>query len=192
MNHEQLWAPWRMEYIKNRPVDRVRELEEASRLTLRPGGDPGCFMCRAVVQTNDRENLIVYRGERVFVVLNRYPYNNGHLLVAPYNHAGRLDEHEPVVHFETMSLTTRLVQVMERDLKAHGFNIGVNLGAVAGAGVPGHLHWHIVPRWNGDVNYMPSIAGTRIISQSLEALYDIMHRALNPTASAADQLGTGT
>lgn len=178
MNDELLWAPWRLEYIKNRPVDKQRELEEAARLKLRPGGDPGCFMCRAVVQSNDRENLLVYRGENVFVILNRYPYNNGHLLIAPYDHHGRLDEHPPAMHVETMTLITRLVQILERQIKAQGFNIGLNLGAVAGAGVPGHLHWHIVPRWNGDVNFMPTVAGMRVISQSLEALYDLLETPL--------------
>ncbi len=192
MNDEPLWAPWRLEYIKNRPVDRQRELVEASRLTLRPGGDPGCFMCRAVVQTCDRENLLVYRGEHVFVILNRYPYNNGHLLIAPYNHHGRLDEHAPAVHIETTTLISRLVKILERDLKAQGFNVGLNLGAVAGAGVPGHLHWHIVPRWNGDVNFMPTIAGIGVISQSLDALYEIMDNALNGPESTRDAEGTRT
>ena len=185
MNYEQLWAPWRLEYIKRDPAEKQRELDEAARLTLRPGGDRSCFMCRAVADSNDRKNLLVYRGATTFVILNRFPYNNGHLLVAPYDHHGRLDEFDATVNSEAVQTLARLAQVMERDIKAQGFNIGLNLGAVAGAGVPGHLHWHIVPRWQGDTNFMPTIAGVRVISQSLDELYEIVYAALHDSAAGA-------
>jgi ATP adenylyltransferase len=185
VNYEQLWAPWRLEYIKRDPAAKQRELEESARLNLRPGGDRGCFMCRAVADNDDRKHLIVYRGPTTFVILNRFPYNNGHLLIAPYDHHGRLDELEREVNSEAVEMLSRLVQVLEREIKAQGFNIGLNLGAIAGAGVPGHLHWHVLPRWQGDTNFMPTIAGTRVISQSLDELYEIVHSALHAPAGGA-------
>jgi ATP adenylyltransferase len=115
------------------------------------------------------------------VVLNRYPYINGHLLVAPRCHWARLDQLSADDHAEITSTFTRAVGVLERVMKCEGFNIGLNLGRVAGAGVPGHLHWHIVPRWNGDTNFMPVLANTAVISQALESLFDLLDAELNPS-----------
>ena len=179
MNDEQLWAPWRLAYITADPSDKQREIERGRTLPLRAGADPACFLCRAVADDRDRELFVVRRYRHVFVILNRYPYNNGHLLVAPYDHHGRLDAFAPEVHAEAVDVLGRLVSLMERDMHAQGFNIGVNLGAIAGAGVPGHLHWHLVPRWSGDTNFMPVLAGIKVIAQSLEALWDHLHAALN-------------
>ena len=111
-------------------------------------------------------------------MLNRYPYNNGHLLVAPRRHVARLDELTSDEHLDLMRLSARLCGVLEGEMKAEGFNIGLNLGRVAGAGVPGHLHWHIVPRWYGDTNFMPALASVRVIPQSLEALFDLLSGSL--------------
>jgi ATP adenylyltransferase len=147
-------------------------------LVLLPGGDANCFLCRAAVDDKDRENLVVARGQHTITVLNRYPYNNGHLLVAPRHHRGRLDEVHADVHVEAIAQMTHAIRAIERLMHAQGFNIGLNLGKTAGAGVPGHLHWHVVPRWDGDTNFMPVSADTRVISQSLEETWDLLVPAL--------------
>jgi len=152
--------------------------DAALRVTLLPGGQADCFICRDVVEASDRDNLVVYRSPRTVAILNRYPYNNGHLLVAPQSHQGRLEELDLATHAELMETITRLVGVLEKTLGAEGFNIGLNLGRIAGAGLPGHLHWHIVPRWNGDANFMPVLAGIKVIPQSLDALWEILTEAL--------------
>jgi ATP adenylyltransferase len=111
-------------------------------------------------------------------MLNRYPYNNGHLLVAPQRHVARPDLLEPCEQLDLFQTITRMIDLLEKVLKPEGFNIGLNLGRVAGPGLPGHLHWHIVPRWSGDTNFMPVLAGTRVIPQSLEALWLALSEAL--------------
>jgi ATP adenylyltransferase len=119
-------------------------------------------------------------------VLNRYPYNNGHVLVAPQRHLARLDDLDRPLQVACLDLMTRLVNLLEKRLNAEGINLGLNLGRVAGAGVPGHLHWHIVPRWNGDTNFMPVVTDTRVISQSLDAVWELLAPAL------AEQANDGT
>lgn len=184
MSYEPLWAPWRLEYIQRDPATKQREADEHAQAKVRDGGDPQCFMCRAIADERDRDHYLVHRGERVCVILNRFPYNNGHLLILPYEHQGRLDAFSVEVHSELLATIARLVSILEQGIEAQGFNIGLNLGAVAGAGVPGHLHWHLVPRWNGDTNFMPVLANVSVISQSLAALYDLLDRALHPAAEA--------
>lgn len=161
---DQLWAPWRMAYI--------------TKSAAAPAKDDGCFICRGLAEANDRQNLIVRRDPQSVVVLNRFPYNNGHVLVAPTAHMGRLDELTTEVVLELQTTLSQLVTVYERLMKPEGFNVGLNLGRVAGAGLPGHLHWHLVPRWNGDTNFMTTVGDVRVISQSLEALYDLLAPAL--------------
>jgi ATP adenylyltransferase len=180
LNHEQLWAPWRLGYIQG---DRGAAAE--GQLNFLPGADPGCFLCRAAADTADRDNLVVERGRRSLVILNRYPYNNGHLLVACLEHRGRFDELDAEVHAEIFEMIARLISLLERSMNAEGFNVGLNLGRVAGAGVPGHLHWHVVPRWNGDTNFMPVLAGVDVIPQSLEALWDLLRDGLAKGRSAS-------
>jgi ATP adenylyltransferase len=126
------------------------------------------------IRDSDRANLIVERGERTVVLLNRYPYNNGHLLVSPRHHVARLNQLTPQDHQDINLLLSRMVDRLEQLIKPDGFNIGINLGQVAGAGLPGHIHWHIVPRWNGDTNFMPVVSDTKVIVQSLESLYDML------------------
>ena len=123
---------------------------------------------------DDRQRLVVERGEHTITLLNRYPYNNGHLLLAPRRHVARLDELGEDVQRELSQTLARMVDVLEKAMQPQGFNIGLNLGRAAGAGVPGHLHWHIVPRWIGDTNFMPSVAGVHTIPQALEALWELL------------------
>jgi len=159
MSHETLWAPWRLSYIKSPD---------------RPQGED-CFLCRfRSTPDNDAANLVLQRGERSFVVLNRYPYNNGHLLVAPYAHKASLLDLDDAELQECSRFLRLLVGRLTRAMNPDGFNVGLNLGRVAGAGLPGHLHWHIVPRWNGDTNFMPVLADVNIIPQSLAALYELL------------------
>jgi ATP adenylyltransferase len=174
VNYEQLWAPWRLGYI----LGEQAEEPAVDVKKLLPGADPECFLCRAVPEGDDRERGVVHRGPLTVTVLNRYPYNNGHLLVAPLRHLDTLDKLDEEIHRELMQMTTRLVGILEKKLEPQGFNIGLNLGRAAGAGRPDHLHWHIVPRWIGDTHFMPILAGVRVIPQSLEALWEVMTEAL--------------
>lgn len=149
---DQLWAPWRMTYIVK-------------------ADEPGCFFCRDLAESRDEENLVVRRGRLCFCVMNRYPYNVGHLLVAPNAHKARLDQLEDAELLEVWTLTRDMQLLLERVMQPHGFNLGVNLGRVAGAGVEGHIHVHIVPRWNGDTNFMPVVADTKVLPEALSALH---------------------
>jgi len=119
---------------------------------------------------------VVFRGRRVYCLLNRYPYNNGHVMIAPYRHLRSLSQLAPGESSELMGVATRMIGVLRRILRPHGFNLGLNLGRAAGAGIAGHLHLHVVPRWVGDTNFMSVAGGTKVISQSLEALYDRLRR----------------
>ncbi len=156
---DRLWAPWRLSYVAaaKAPCDE----------------DP-CFICRGLDADDDRANLIALRTPRSVVVLNRFPYNNGHLLIAPRAHKGRLDELHPDDLLEVMEMLRLMVRTLDALMGPDGFNIGLNLGRAAGAGLPGHLHWHIVPRWNGDTNFMPILADVKVIVQSLDAFYDAL------------------
>lgn len=175
MQHERLWAPWRLGYIRG---ERDPVQSRAVPLTFTRGADPACFLCQAEADTNDRERLVIERGRHVLTVLNRYPYNNGHLLVATREHLGRFDQVPDEAQLEAVKTIGRMVSALERSMSAEGFNIGLNLGRVAGAGVPGHLHWHIVPRWTGDTNFMPVMSGVDVIPQSLEALWELLTQTL--------------
>jgi ATP adenylyltransferase len=149
------------------------------------GADRGCFLCRAAaeyasaeVDAVDRQLLVVGRGSHTVAVLNRFPYNNGHLLVSPLRHVGEFGRLASSEHAECTAQIQRVVAVIEKRMNAQGFNIGLNLGTVAGAGVPGHLHWHVVPRWAGDHNFMPVVGATRVIPQSLEAVWELLREEL--------------
>lgn len=160
---DQLWAPWRLNYAA------------APRATP---ADESCFICRGLAETDDRANLIAMRTEHSVAVLNRYPYNNGHLLVCPRAHKAELHELTDDESLDIHRTLAKLIAALKRTIKPDGFNVGLNLGRVAGAGVPGHLHWHIVPRWFGDTNFMPVISDTKVIVQSLDSLYDALIREL--------------
>ncbi len=166
MSHETLWAPWRLNYIAN-AVDKDAAAPKE-----------GCFLCRYRDETRDAENYVVDRSEHSLIVLNRFPYNNGHLLIAPREHKAGLDDLSDAELLDLQIQLRRMIKLLSLVMGAEGFNVGLNLGRVAGAGLPGHLHWHIVPRWNGDVNFMPAIADTKVIPQSLDALYQLLQADL--------------
>lgn len=145
--------------------------------------EPGCFLCRKAAEDRDEENLIVHRTERAFVMLNLFPYNTGHLMVATVNHGGDLALLSPEVGVELWRLTSLAVAVLEEEYRPDGFNVGMNLGRVAGAGVPDHLHIHIVPRWSGDTNFMPVTADTKVLPEALEQTY----RRLRPRFTSSQE-----
>lgn len=130
-----------------------------------------CFLCDTASSDDDEENLIVARGANAFVILNRFPYNTGHLMVAPYRHVGELDELTHEEFDEIWAWTRRSVAALRAASQPHGFNIGINLGTVAGAGVPGHFHLHVVPRWGGDTNFMPVVGETKVLPELLSETY---------------------
>ena len=135
-------------------------------------GGEGNFFVDLPAQTNDRENLILYRGEHAFIILNAYPYSNGHLMIVPYRHTASLQDIENQTSLEVMQLLQFGTQLLSAAFHPDGFNLGMNMGRVAGAGIADHLHWHIVPRWNGDTNFMPVLADVRVIPESLQVVYD--------------------
>lgn len=150
---KQLWAPWRMPYLRGEHV----KVE-------------GCLFCRKLDQEDASEHVL-YRGERCFVVLNRFPYNNGHLMVVPYAHTGQLEDLDDATLLEMMQLVRHSLRFLRHVYNPNGFNVGVNEGSAAGAGVAEHVHLHIVPRWDGDANYMTVVGGTRVIPESLDDTY---------------------
>jgi ATP adenylyltransferase len=154
----RLWAPWRSAFVSRRKAAR------------------GCFLCAARRSRDDRAHHVVARGRHALAVLNRYPYNNGHLMIAPLRHVGDLERLTDAEWLETLLLARRLMRTLRRRLRPHAFNLGLNLGRVAGAGVPGHLHLHIVPRWSGDTNFMPVLGRTKVVPQSLDELYSLLRR----------------
>lgn len=147
---EHLWSPWRMEYIRS-------AVDEAS-------DDDGCIFCRIPDAEADR---VLARTELAYVVLNKFPYNPGHLLVVPLRHTGELEDVTGRENAEMQSLLQRSVEALREESAPHGFNIGMNLGSIAGAGIPGHVHWHVVPRWSGDTNFMPVVGETRVLPELL-------------------------
>jgi ATP adenylyltransferase len=132
------------------------------------GEDEGCIFCDHLEEGDDRGAHILYRGEKTFVILNAFPYNTGHLMVAPMRHVADIGELEVEERTEMMSLSSDSVTIIREELKAHGFNLGMNLGNVAGAGIPGHIHMHVVPRWGGDTNFMPVVGRTKVLPEMIE------------------------
>jgi ATP adenylyltransferase len=149
---ENLWAPWRIDYILS-------------------GKPAGCIFCDKPAENRDEDNLILFRGKHHFIILNAYPYNNGHMMVVPYRHTATLAGWSPDEQQEMMALADLAVELLKRTMKPDGFNLGINMGIVGGAGVADHVHLHIVPRWNGDTNFMPVLSDTRVISEHLRATY---------------------
>lgn len=155
MANHRIWAPWRLAYVK----DASKDIEEE------------CIFCAKASEDEDQSNLIVHRAGRCFVILNLYPYTNGHLMVAPYEHIGRLQELSTETVTEMMQLAQSAMARLEQVYDPHGYNVGFNQGRVAGAGVEHHIHLHVVPRWGGDTNFMPVIADTKVMPQTLEQSY---------------------
>jgi len=163
---ERLWAPWRMEYIRSTQ-----------------DGEEECIFCQKPKETNDRENLILYRSHLSFVIMNKYPYNNGHVMVVPYIHESDLTKFTDDVFLDMQHLLQLSLKALKDAMAPHGINIGVNLGRSAGAGIIDHLHYHIVPRWNGDTNYMPIISDTKVISEGLEESWQKLHTSYTKLSS---------
>ena len=159
-NH-RIWAPWRLEYVKDASKD----------------SHEGCIFCTAPAEDDDRGNLIVHRGERCYVILNKFPYTNGHLMVAPFEHIATLQELDAETVAEIMDLAQTAMSRLEDIYSPHGYNVGFNQGRVAGAGVEHHIHMHVVPRWGGDTNFMPVIADTKVMPQTLEQSYEALKGA---------------
>ena len=161
--NERIWAPWRLKYVKHAKDD----------------ADGECIFCAFPDEgpARDADNLIAHRGERCFVILNKFPYTNGHLMVAPYEHIGRLQEIPGETLAEMMALAQQAMDRLEQVYQPHGYNVGFNQGRVAGAGVEHHIHMHVVPRWAGDNNFMPVIADTKVMPQSIEQSYEALKGA---------------
>jgi ATP adenylyltransferase len=152
---ETLWAPWRMEYIAGPPMT-------------------GCIFCESPKAGDDRTLLILARREHAFAMLNRFPYNNGHVLLSPYRHVpelGQLERHERLA---ILDLATETIEALKETMRPHGFNLGVNMGRVAGAGVAEHVHLHVVPRWDGDTSFMPVTGLAKVVSQHLLDTFDAL------------------
>jgi ATP adenylyltransferase len=147
---ERLWTPWRSEYVTS------------------AGEGEACIFCDHLEQGDDQAARILHRGARAFVILNAFPYNTGHLMVAPFRHVGDICDLENEERNEMMSLTSESIDIIRSAMKAHGFNVGMNLGTVAGAGIPGHIHMHVVPRWGGDTNFMPVVGRTKVLPEMIE------------------------
>jgi ATP adenylyltransferase len=147
----RLWAPWRIDYI------------------LGTDKEPGCIFCTKPAETRDEENLIVHRAEGAFTMMNKYPYNNGHLLIVPFKHVSDICLLTPHENMLLLQEVCRAVNALRRVMRPEGFNIGINIGSAAGAGIEEHLHYHVVPRWNGDTNMLPVLADVRVIPQHLRS-----------------------
>ena len=153
-----LWAPWRLKYITG-------DKEE------------GCIFCKKPKEGNDKDNLILYTGETSFIIMNRYPYSNGHLMTVPYKHTNNFSDLTREERLELMDLTAKFLDILQV-IKPEGFNIGMNLGRTGGAGIDDHLHFHIVPRWSGDNNFMPVIGDVRVMPEYLEETYETLRKHL--------------
>lgn len=157
---KHLWSPWRLEYLTSSNAD-------------------GCVFCHAARGDDDRGNLVLLRGQRAFLILNRYPYNNGHFMVVPYAHVSSLEDLDSQSLTEMMLLLNRGLAALRVTMTPDGFNIGVNLGQAAGAGIRDHVHIHAVPRWTGDTNFMPIVGDLRVIPQTWLQTYDQVKAALD-------------
>jgi len=161
MVRDHLWAPWRGEYVE-------RAAHEAAGT---------CFLCEAWMSKDDRRSRVVWRSQRSFVILNIYPYNAGHIMVAPSAHTGNLEDLRSDALRDLMELVQQSVRALKRAYSPQGINIGMNLGRSAGAGLEDHIHFHLVPRWSGDTNFMPVLAETKVISDHLERTYERLRKA---------------
>jgi len=155
-----LWAPWRRKFVKKKK-------------------HKGCIFCKKIKSKNDKKNYILYRGKYCFVMLNIYPYTNGHLMVAPYRHIKNLDELKKDELLELFEIVSKMVKILYKTHNIDGCNVGINIGKAAGAGVEGHIHVHIVPRWFGDTNFLPIISDTKVIPESLDETYKVLKKVVS-------------
>jgi ATP adenylyltransferase len=157
---DKLWSPWRSKYIDSFKPGHVEEEDEEK-----------CLFCRINKQDKDKENLLVHRSKNCYIVMNRYPYNSGHLLIVPYAHASSLNELDQDTYLDCMNMLNLSCEILSDTIFPHGFNIGANIGRDAGAGIAEHIHFHIVPRWNGDTNFMPVLNDIKVVSEQMEDTY---------------------
>ena len=150
---EQIWAPWRIKYIQMAQIE-------------------GCILCDKPKENNDALNYILYRGDKNFVIMNSYPYNPGHLMIAPYRHIANLEELTDEELHEHFNIVSRSIKLLKQVFKPDGFNLGINMGKVAGAGINDHIHTHIVPRWQGDTNFMPVLSDVKVVPEALTETYE--------------------
>ena len=158
MNH--LWSPWRMTYIEKNEKES------------------GCVFCNAQAKADSAENLIAFRGKNAYVILNRFPYTSGHLMVIPFEHVSSLEDLKSETRAEMMELASHCTTILRKVYRTESFNMGINIGEAAGAGVLGHVHIHIVPRWAGDTNFMSTTGGTRVLPEALEDTYQRVKEAI--------------
>ncbi|MEM2068073.1 MAG: HIT domain-containing protein [Nitrososphaerota archaeon] len=158
---DRLWSPWRMEYIQ------------------RAAKSGGCIFCEKPREKRDRSNLILARGRFCFVMLNAYPYNSGHLMIAPYRHVGQPALLREAEFVEIFRLLRTFLIALDKTYSPSGYNIGMNVGRASGAGIPGHIHLHVVPRWTGDTNFMPVISDTKVLPETLDQTYEKIYLALD-------------
>ncbi|MBE0409753.1 MAG: HIT domain-containing protein [Anaerolineales bacterium] len=148
-----IWSPWRMDYIKD------------------PHKNDACVFCQVLEEPESVETLVVFRGKQAYLILNRFPYTSGHLMVVPYEHHSELEDLDEETRAEIMEMASRATQVLKEIYRPEGFNVGINIGEAAGAGITEHIHLHIVPRWQGDTNFMSTLGQTRVLPESLEDTY---------------------
>ena len=163
---DYLWSPWRYKYI------------------AAGGKEEGCVFCAAVAANDDARTHIIFRGEKNFIILNRYPYTTGHVMIVPYAHVGDLQAADPAALAEMMQLAQKMEAALEATYHPQGYNLGMNVGRAAGAGVEGHIHLHVLPRWSGDSNFMTTVAETRVEPEDLETTYEKLHKAIGVTTVA--------
>jgi ATP adenylyltransferase len=156
---EYLWSPWRMEYI-------MSEKDEGH-----------CTLCVEAAKPDGLENLVVYHGKRVFLILNRFPYTSGHIMVVPFEHCASLEQLDSATMTELMEITAKSLVVLRKVYRPEGYNIGMNIGEVSGAGITDHVHIHVVPRWGGDTNFMSTLASTRVLPETLEDTFTRIRKA---------------
>ena len=157
---DKLWAPWRIDYIRTPKED-------------------GCVFCAKSESGDDRESLVLFRGENSFILMNLYPYSNGHLMIAPYQHTSKTLELSRETNLEIIHMVNQSMEILKTAMKAEGFNFGANLGKIAGAGIEEHLHYHVVPRWTGDTNFMPILGHTKVMVEGLQETWDILDPNFN-------------
>lgn len=165
---QQMWSPWRSQHIE-------RVAGEG------PSSSDRSLFARLAAEGRDEENLILWRGETMFVIMNRYPYNNGHLMIVPFREVGAYDALTAAEQVEIARTIAACIGWLRHALRPEGFNVGMNLGAAAGAGIPDHLHVHVVPRWSGDTNFMPTIADVKVVPEAIEATYRKLRAAIAAT-----------
>jgi ATP adenylyltransferase len=176
---DHLWSPWRMKYLRGEEEMSKPVGQSGASATglLKQSSETACIFCDLPSENRDVENLIIHRSQHVFVILNRYPYNNGHLMVVPFAHTPSLEQLDLATLTELMLLVNQGLGALRAAYKPQAFNLGANIGAAAGAGIAGHVHMHVVPRWAGDTNYMSTVAGTRVIPEDLRETYQVVKEA---------------